>query len=361
MAANQRVGIIEKYAKNIGPILQGITATGSSGPSTPRLPGLSGIPSLPSLPSFSGLTVPTLGSLPSLPSFSGLSMPSVSGQASTSGGYALQFFFYFFLYGFVIFLLLILIHYTVRPIFQFIPGGKGIIPIATTSDYSIYWTKGQQPTTPAPDRTVVADTLSTYPFVKSYTVSADICLTSLAGHSGLDRLIFYCCNDGFSLNGFSLTPNLSLSENFATRVSGASMICYVADNTNDLIVTYFMKTAADGSIVQRSSFPIQNIPLYTPFRITIVYDMNLITVYFNGVQVSQTTLAKTNPRNEGKHAFYANTLPSKCGYVQTLLLWNRPLPYSEITGNTVALTPIAKFAMPPKTASVPGGGGTCSS
>jgi hypothetical protein len=265
------------------------------------------------------------------------------------------------LYGFVIFLLLLLVHFTIKPIFQFVPGGKGIIPIATSSDYTLYWAKGAQPTTAAPDRTVVGDTLSTYPFVKGYTVSTDICLTSLAGHSGMDRLIFYCSNDSsFSLAGFSLTPNLSLSENFATRVTGASMICYVADDTNDLIVTYFMKTAADGSIVQRSSFPIQNIPLYTPFRITIVYDTNLITVYFNGVQVSQTTLANTNPRNDAtKHAFYANPLSSKCGYVQTLLLWNRPLPYSEITGNTVALTPIAKFAMPSKPGS--SAGGSCSS
>jgi hypothetical protein len=263
------------------------------------------------------------------------------------------------LYGFVIFLLLMLVHFTLMPMFRFIPGGKGIIPIATSSDYTLYWAKGVQPITPAPDRTVVSDTLRTYRFVKSYTVSADICLTSLAGHSGLDRLIFFCSNEGAALPS-PLTPNLSLSENFATRVNGASMICYVADNTNDLIVTYFMKSARDGSIVQRSSFPIQNIPLYTPFRITIVYDMNLFTVYFNGVQVSQTTLTQTNPRNDAtNHAFYANTLSSKCGYVQTLLLWNRPLAYSEITGNTVALTPMAKFAMPPKTASVPGG--SCSS
>lgn len=355
MATNQRVGIIEKYAKNIGPILQGITA--STVPSS----SISASGKLPSLPSFSGLSLPSLPSLPSLslPSLSGLG--SVSGQSTTSGGYALQFFFYFFLYGFVIFLLLILVHFTIRPMFQFIPGGKGIIPIATSSDYTLYWAKGEQPTTPAPDRTVVGDTLSGYPFVKSYTVSADICLTSLAGHSGMDRLIFYCSNDSSNLNNFSLTPNLSLSENFATRVNGASMICYVADNTNDLIVTYFMKSASDGSIVQRSSFPIQNIPLYTPFRITVVYDINIFTVYFNGVQVSQTTLAKTNPRNDAtQHAFYANTLSSKCGYVQTLLLWNRPIPYSEITGNTVALTPMTKFTMPPKTASVPGGGGSCS-
>jgi hypothetical protein len=351
MATNQRVGIIAKYAQGImgKPPITGVGSLPTLG-SLPSLPTLGSLPSLPSLGSLPSL--PTLGSLPSFGSLGSASTPTTT----SSGGYALEFLFYFFLYGFTIFLLLLLVHFTVRPIFQVVPGGKGILPIPTTSDYSLYWAKGIQPTTPAPDRTVVGDSLISYPFVKVYTVSADICLTSLAGHSGLDRLIFYCSSDSsFSLDTFSLTPNLSLSEQFATKVNGVSMICYVADDTNDLIVTYFMKSASDGSIVQRSSFPIQNIPLYTPFRVTIVYDKNMITVYFNGVQVSQTTLANTNPRNEARHAFYANTLSSKCGYVQTLLLWNRPLLYSEITGNTVALTPIAKFNMPPKTASVQGG------
>jgi hypothetical protein len=121
------------------------------------------------------------------------------------------------------------------------------------------------------------------------------------------------------------------------------MICYIADETNDLIVTYFVKTAT-GALLQKSSIPIQNIPIFTTVRITIVYDNSMFSVYYNGLQVSQTSMLNTVSRNPGtKQNFYANRLNSKCGYVQTLVLWNRVISYPEILGLNLALTAKAKF------------------
>ena len=346
MATNQRAGIIAKYAKEFGPILQSPFSS-----STPVAPGVfsagSGassaswfLPTLPSLPSLP--TLPTLPSLPTISTVTGMSL-------SSSGGYALQFFFYFFLYGLVLFLMLILVHYAVYPVFQFVPGGKGIIPITTTTDYSMYWNKGIQPITAAPDRSITADSLINYKFENQYSVSIDICLTDLTGKSGLDRLIFYSSTSPFDPTTSSLQSGAvanGIASQFSNKSTGVSMICYVDDNTNDIIVTYFLN-AGDGSKVQRSSFPIQNIPLYTPLRIMIVYDTNIFTVYYNGLQVSQTSVGGTSPQNPGKNEiFYANTRTGKCGYVQTLMLWSRAVHQEELAGVKVALTPISKFAMP---------------
>jgi len=276
--------------------------------------------------------------------------------SSSSGGYALQFFFYFFLYGLVIFLILILIHYAVYPVFQFVPGGKGVIPIVTTTDYSMYWNAGIQPITPAPDPAVMGDSLVNYAFENNYSVSADMCLTDLTGKSGLDRLIFYSSTTPFNPATSPLHAGAvanGIATQFSSNPVGVSMICYVDDTTNDILVTYFLKSS-DGSIVQRSSFPIQNIPLYTPFRIMITYDTNIFTVYYNGLQVSQTSVGGTNPIHPGqKQVFYANTRPGKCGYVQTLMLWGRPVRQEELAGVKVGLTPITRFAMPKYT---PGSG-----
>jgi hypothetical protein len=348
MAANQRVGIISKYAKNLGML--------------PMLP----MQSLPLAigssvaPSSYASAVPT--AVAAAQSFtSGVSTMFSSGQSS--GGYVLQFLFFLFLYGFILFLLLLLIHYTIRPMFQFVPGGKGIIPLSTTNDYNIYWNNGEQPTTAAPDRTAI-DTLNSVEFRNNYSLSVDIYLKTPSTYTGLDRLIFYASSAVFNPTDFVFNYAKSITDNIADTAEtntarNVCMICYINDNTNDLIVTYFLKNG-----IQKSSSPIQNIPLNTPFRITIVYDTNIFTVYFNGVQVSQTavgvlTATGLDLRQTGKMTFYANTRPTKCGYVQTLLLWNRPIQYPELAALPVALTPMAKFVKDDSLKEVPTSGAQC--
>jgi hypothetical protein len=248
-----------------------------------------------------------------------------------------------------------LIHFTIHPIFQFVPGGKGIIPIPTISDYSSYWIAGTQPITAAPITTVTSDQMAGFLFKNNYTVSIDICIGNVSGHSGFDRLIFYMAPNISTFNPITSTFNasMSLSENFGQQFQDVSMICYIADNTNDLLVSYFFPDPSSTSTPKPTkyvnSFPIQNIPLHEPFRLSLVYDTNIYTVYLNGVQVSQTSVAGLTQRNTGQNLFYPNTRPSKCANVQTLMLWNRPLQYAELVAVPVQLTALARFTMPPYT------------
>jgi hypothetical protein len=343
MATNQRTGIIAKYVKDFG-LVQGLSGipTMASVPSTGLDPQKSWFSSSP------GYSTSSVSFLPqSIISGIGSSTGSTKSFVA-SGGYALEVLFYIFLYGFVLFFILLLIHFTLYPIFQFSPGSNGLIPMATSYDYTLYWVGGVQPISPAPDQAVVTDSLNLYNFDKLYSLSVDIYLTDLTGRTGLDRLIFYGSSDSFfSTNNvsYALDSNMSLAENFAmdASLSGVNMICYIAEETNDLIITYFVKTN-NGVVLQKNSIPIQNIPLFTSFRITIVHDNKMFIVYYNGLQISQTSVLNTNPRNEGaKKRFYANILDTKCGYVQTLMLWNRAISYPEIVGLPIALTGKAKF------------------
>ena len=357
MATNQRLGIITKYTKNLGPLVQGLLSpvTGP-GLALPPSVGWTSAPTSSSTPWFPASSTPSGSWMPSMSS-----LPSLSGLAATppsSGGYILQLFFFFFLYGFVLFLLLLLIHFTIYPMFQFVPGGKGIIPISTTNDYTMYWKTGDQPTTSAPDPTVTKDQLIRYDFQKHYTLSVDLCISDLTGHTGFDRLIFYSATSPWVITPSSFDAARSLSDNIVQSAPNVCMFCYIADDTNDLIVTYLLKK---GTTLKRyNSFPIQNIPLYTPFRLTIAYDTQIFTVYFNGVQVSQTTVADTTPREPGNQVFYSNTIQSKCGYVQTLMLWNRPVQYTEIAAIPVSLTPLAKFSTVPMPQPTSVQSGSCS-
>lgn len=280
-------------------------------------------------------------------SSSAFSFSSFFGGVSslTGGGYALQVLFYLFLYGFVMFLILLIIHFSILPIFQFIPGGKGIIPVNTVNDYEIYWNTGIQPTPNknAPDASILTDNLRNYTFLKLYTYSIDIYLTDLSKSTTRDKLIFYKACSQLDLSS-QIPAGTSIQDYAASH--NISMIGYLSD-TNDLIITYYSGPSA----IRYSSVPIRNVPLYTPFRISVVFDTNLFTVYLNGLQVSQTyvTSISLNGDDAPNQSFWAN--PSSCCYVQTLLLWNRPILFNELASVPVPLTATAKFGVTQTTTS----------
>jgi len=354
---NKRQEVIQKYTQSFGSLLSALP--GFTAPATPAQLARQtfSTPAYAGPGSGSGAAAGKPFSMgAALPFSASMANPFASTSTATaygaSSGYTLQVLFYFFLYGFVLFLLLMLIHYAVRPIFQFVPGGSGIIPMSTSHDYKTYWNSGSQELSVAPDSSLISDILSQHDFVENYTVSVDIYLTDLTNKSFMDRLIFYNSVLPLVKNYSKSKPTLAEDISANTDAQGTTMICYIDDSTNNLLVTYFLNdtSAQPATKVQRSCFPIQNIPLYTPFRLTIVYNKNIFTVYLNGVQVSQTNVAHTLPRissssTNGKHRFYPNTSTTKCGNVQTLMLWNRGITYPEIVGNTVALTGVKKFGI----------------
>jgi len=355
MATNKRQEVIQKYTQGVGSLLSALPGFTAATPaqlarqtfSTPAYAGPGASAGAGAGKPFSmAAALPFSGSIanPFTATATASAAATAYGTAATSSGYTLQVLFYFFLYGFVLFLLLMLIHYAVRPIFQFVPGGSGIIPMSTSHDYKIYWNSGSQELSVAPDSSLISDILSQHDFVENYTVSVDIYLTDLTNKSFMDRLIFY--NSVLPLVKDYSKSKPTLAEDISANTDVA-MICYIDDSTNNLLVTYFLNdtSAQPATKVQRSCFPIQNIPLYTPFRLTIVYNKNIFTVYLNGVQVSQTNVANTSARQSGKHRFHPNTSTTKCGNVQTLMLWNRGITYPELVGNTVALTGVKKFGI----------------
>ena len=412
MAQNRRPGIIQKYVthaiSDIATPLLGAIVPSSVAP----VPATAPVAAQPAR----AFTFPTMNAKkPAVPipapvnpsafgvpafAFAGMPIPGISAlgakepRISSGGNYVLQVLFYLFLYGFVIFLLLVLIHYTVRPIFQFSPGGTGVVPLATTSGYSTYWNKGTQPLVSdmVPDPSNLADPLREYPFITQYSFSIDLYITDMSTSSFVDKLLFYkagqpqisltprsstdgetglapkipaCAvtpasqSDGTSVSSspspsssnyrvIKNTPITSIEDTMAALP--VSMIGYLS-KTNDVVITFFCgKTAT-----RYSSFPIRNVPLYTPFRVTVVVETNSFTVYLNGMQLSQTKVPQMqlNFSDTSPQQFFPNTFKgeNKCGYVQNLLIWNRPITYNEISAVPVALTTAANFGVAASTTS----------
>jgi len=352
----------------------------------------------------------------SMPFSTGWTMPSIGlgasslSSSSISGNYILQVFFYIFLYAFVIFLIAILVHFTIRPIFIFTPGGKGLINIPTQSDNLVYWTNGKQP---APEARAPSqgDSLSRFLFNNNFSVSLDVYVRAM-NETNTNRIILYktyaygsdlspaipapftpaqrsrvltlsetvtstSATVQSKLNSNTVTA-AQLSRDQATAAAAAaalaaassptiaappdganlittmssltSMIIYLTE-TNDLIVTFFSGVAG----TNYSCRPIKNIPLYTPFRISVVVETNIFTVYLNGRQTFQRlvpgiSLNSSNSLNTLSQRFYAapawaNT-PVQTIFIQNLNLWPRAIKYEEVISAQPSLASTSNFGAP---------------
>jgi hypothetical protein len=293
---------------------------------------------------------------------------TVSSPGTANG--ILQVAFYFLLYGFILFLVLLVIHYTITPVFRFMPGSKGIIPIPINVDSGVYWNTKQIPS-PLSKAPINGDSLSNYPFLNNFSFSIDILARKLTDTNATNRIILLkgpnvgytgnqlniqnmseselnslCQSKSFKLDssGNQITTtmtDLSEGSNIITQSNEkVSMIMYLTE-VNDLIVTFFNNN------IRYSSKPISNIPLYQPFRVSVVVETKLFTVYLNGKQVFQRIVPEGISHSSGDQRFYTApafaNLPTQTIFVQNLILNPRVISYDEVVEAQPALALIDDF------------------
>ena len=254
--------------------------------------------------------------------------------------------YYFTLYSLLVFLVLVVINYTITPIFSFYPGSPGIIPIPGLTNDLVYWNKKTQPafsdSVPKND-----DKLYGKSYVNMFSFSIDLYVRELTTSSASNRLILYKASKpipapakmdtGFTGDSFI---------NYMKKRS--SMIMYLTD-TNDLVITFFSGSK------QYNTAPIKNIPLYTPFRITLVVEDKMFTTYLNSKQVFQRLvpelIAMPSDGNSGMQLFYSSpewtNNPRHSIYVQNFHVWSRPITYKEVISARPALALDTDFGLSP--------------
>ena len=246
----------------------------------------------------------------------------------------------------MIFLILSIINYTIAPVFSFYPGDPGIINVPGHSDDLVYWNSKAQP---AFSEAVpkLGDKLSGQPFVNMFSFSVDLFVREITATNSHSRLILYKASAPVQQS--STIVDL---DSFVTYMSTQSSMIMYLTTTNDLVITFFSGPSA----IQYNIPPIQNIPLYTPFRVSVVAQDNLFTVYLNGKQTFQRI---THPSIAlpsgvtGNQFFYsspdwANT-PTQSVFVQNFHLWTRAISYKEVISAQPALALEADFIMTAET------------
>ena len=262
---------------------------------------------------------------------------ATSYATSENGNYTLKVLFYVFLYTFLLFLVLVLVHFTIKPVFKFTPGSAGLIRVAAPTDDKVYWNSKTQP--PPADRVPKeGDSLDSYDFTNNFSFSVDLYVRKMTDTAPNKRIILYktykyeAGSAPAEPVGLSTGPTTEdVRETFMQ--SKCSMYMYLSD-TNNLGLTFFAGPTGTAYSIKE----IDNIPFYTPFRVTVVVEDKTFTMYINAKQTFQRIIPSTLSLNSlaglatANQRFYAppSWANSQTVFLQNFHIWPRAISYPEV-------------------------------
>ena len=182
-----------------------------------------------------------------------------------------SYLFYLSIISFFIFMILIVVHYTITPVFKFDSSGTSA-PIdvsAGITDGQLSWSSGPAPpdSPPSPGFKNLLNS--------DYTLSFDVFISTDFSTVSSPHVVLYR-----STAPKDLTANIKV-DNIPTIFTDSNIIVYIDSMKNDLnIIT--QTTTTNGSVVPEPLPPIVNVPVGTPFRVGIIFTSNYLEVYING-------------------------------------------------------------------------------
>lgn len=240
-------------------------------------------------------------------------MPSFSvNTGADTGGWGMTF-FSFGVSLLIIFLCLLVIHYTITPIFSFTAGDGGLLPLSNTTDGQLVWTKGPPPAD------LSANVMRVLPY--GLSIQQDIYLTNETTLSNRKRIFFY-------RGSGPVVANSSQPENLIQQYPESNLFMYLSPNTNDLIVTAITKKP-DGTLTYESTPTLLNVPTNQVFRLTVVFLPQMMEVYLNG-KLHGTHTFRYTPTTTGSYFFSSPDAFRSSVRVMNFKYWDRPISASEV-------------------------------
>jgi hypothetical protein len=186
------------------------------------------------------------------------------------------------------------IHFTIRPIFSFIPGDGGSIPIPTGTTEQLAFSSGPAPVDVSCNITNIVS--------KNYTLSLDIFISSGFYTTSVPRVLLYLSHTQI------IMANTDTTNSLLTRFPATNVFIWVDSIKNDVYVSAVGVDSAGTSHLLNSK-PIENVPLREPFRITIVVATGFIEIYMNGELVQTMNLGYPLKNIDGTAVTYYFATP----------------------------------------------------
>jgi hypothetical protein len=218
---------------------------------------------------------------------------------------------YFFAIVAVIIVILLAIHFLITPIFQFTPGGPGIIPVPGTNDGTVYWSSFPMDSTI--DKTILGSISS------NWSMSVDIFIEEP----------FIPPTKAGSTRVFIKRSSGLLGDNYNMRIA-------LLPNTTDLRVSLLNSSNNEEFI------DITNIPVQTPFRLGVIILDRVMEVYING-RLYKTLALMAPPKSEAGGFTGPQGDMANMAKVKNLILWKRPITASEMRYAKPSLAQASEF------------------
>ena len=230
----------------------------------------------------------------------------------------------------VLFVILLVVHYTgIYPVFSFMEGDGGYIPIVRTNDAQIIWTDG-------PARADLSGNVTKI-LPCSFTVQQDIYLENETTIGSKRRVFFYRSRNYIPNDG---TASID-TENLISLYPDSNLLMYLLPNTNDLVVSAVTRDGG-GTLHLESAPTVLNVPIRKPFRLTVVFLPQVLEVYMNGKLFGTKTFKY--PPIQTSSDFWGPPDVFR-GTVRTMnfAYWDRPLMAMEVLKTPPALPDASKF------------------
>ena len=242
-----------------------------------------------------------------------------------------SYLFYLSIISFFIFMLLVVVHYTITPIFKFDSSGASApIDVSSgTTDGQLTWSSGPPPpdSSPSPGFSNLLNA--------DYTLSFDVFLSPEFSMIQTPRVLLYR-----STSPKKLDANMDIST-VLTRFTDSNIIVYIDPLKNDLcILTQTVTTT--GQVTPEPLPTIVNVPVGSPFRVGIIFTSNYVEVYING-KMEATRVLKGTLISSLQGKFYSPpSMVSSIVKIANLQYWSRILTPSDLRGVGPVL-PAASF------------------
>jgi hypothetical protein len=195
-------------------------------------------------------------------SFSGfMTQPGNMFQSGT------RLFFYLAVGALALFLFLTFLHFTVTPIFSFMPGDSGIITIAPSGPKQYAFLNG-----PTDDGKRID-----FEDFKAFNISFafDIYIRSEFATT-VPRVLFYSSPSAIALGATDTKGSLP------TKFPGSNLVLYLDPQTNDLHAMILYTDSTTGDVQAKHELCVENMPLQKPVRIGVILFQKFVEIYMDG-------------------------------------------------------------------------------